>query len=108
MWEEFMKRASDKIDAAVLTQKSTLLNLVSKAYDEGKRNAETDRIAALVADALDRFCPLMCIDCKWFDSHDTMATTGDCHNPRFGDGHGNYSPPCVDAEFYCSDGKRAD
>ena len=105
MTESFKTRASNTIDAAVLTQKSSLMALVDKAYEEGKRNAEIEKISGLVEDALVRVCPVMCVDCKWFKAHDCMAGTGDCHNPRFGDGYGNYPPPSVHEEFYCADGE---
>jgi len=41
-----------------------------------------------------------CNDCKWYDNRDV------CHNPRYGDGHANYSPPYVDEEYWCKDGER--
>ena len=41
-----------------------------------------------------------CKDCKWYDNRDV------CHNPRYGDGHANYSPPYVDEEYWCKDGER--
>jgi hypothetical protein len=106
MTEPFRKYASNKIDAAVLTQKSTLLALVGDAYEEGKRNAEIEKISGLVSDALVRLNPVMCVDCKWFKPHDCWSGTGDCHNPRFGDGYGSYPPPSVREEFYCADGDR--
>ena len=43
-----------------------------------------------------------CKDCRWYDNG-----YGDvCHNPRYGDGHANYSPPYVDGEYFCKDGER--
>ena len=45
---------------------------------------------------------IRCKDCKWYDNK-----YGDvCHNPRYGDGHANYSPPYVDEEYWCKDGER--
>jgi len=41
-----------------------------------------------------------CKDCKWYDNRDV------CHNPRYGDGHANYSPPYVDEEYWCKDAER--
>lgn len=43
---------------------------------------------------------VQCKDCKWYDNRDV------CHNPRYGDGHANYSPPYVDEEYWCRDGER--
>ena len=43
-----------------------------------------------------------CKDCRWYDNK-----YGDvCHNPRYGDGHANYSPPYVDENYWCKDGER--
>ena len=42
-----------------------------------------------------------CGECKWYDPQ-----TRDCHNPRFGDGWGNYPPPDVNEIFFCADGER--
>ena len=106
MTESFKTRASNKIDAAILTQKSSLMALVDKAYEEGKRSAEIEKISGLVSDALVRLNPVMCVDCKWYASEDANGEFGFCHNPRFGDGYGNYPPPSVHEEFYCADGER--
>ena len=43
-----------------------------------------------------------CKDCRWYDNRYGEV----CHNPRYGDGHANYSPPYVDEEYWCKDGKR--
>lgn len=42
-----------------------------------------------------------CKDCRWYDNYGDV-----CHNPRYGDGHANYSPPYVDEEYWCKDGER--
>lgn len=42
-----------------------------------------------------------CKDCKWFDSRYDF-----CHNPRWGNGWGNYPPPTVTEERFCCDGER--
>ena len=45
---------------------------------------------------------VQCKDCKWYDNR-----YGDvCHNPRYGDGWANYSPPYVDEDYWCKDGER--
>lgn len=107
MTESLKKRASNVIDAAILTQKSTLLNLVDEAYQEGKKNAEVRKISELVGDALQQFYydGVFCGECRRFE-RDGSSVTGFCHNPRFGDGHGNYSPPVVSDAFHCADGER--
>ena len=106
MTESFRKHASNKIDAAILTQKSSLMALVDKAYEEGKRSAEIEKISGLVEDALVRVCPVICADCKWYASEDANGEFGFCHNPRFGDGYGNCAPPSVKCDFHCADGER--
>ena len=42
-----------------------------------------------------------CEECKHYE-----GKRGGCHNPRFGDGHANYPPPCVREDFFCADGER--
>ena len=42
-----------------------------------------------------------CRDCKFYDRNFEY-----CHNVVFGDGHANYSPPCVNDDDYCSFGVR--
>lgn len=43
-----------------------------------------------------------CKDCRWYENRYGEV----CHNPRYGDGHANYSPPYVDGEYFCKDGER--
>ena len=105
MTDSFKTRASNKIDAAILTQKSSLMALVDKAYEEGKRNAEVLAISSLVSEALARIGLVKCIDCKWYDPKNDAGDIGVCHNPRFGDGYANYPPPNVREVFYCADGE---
>ena len=58
--------------------------------------AQTMVLEALSADAV------QCKECRWYDNR-----YGDvCHNPRYGDGWANYSPPYVDEDFWCKDGER--
>lgn len=45
-----------------------------------------------------------CGECRHFDDRHGEV----CHNERFGDGWGNYPPPCVDADGGCSYGERRD
>ena len=61
---------------------------IFKAYCEGARRAKNSIVR--------------CKDCKWYDNRDV------CHNPRYGDGHANYSPPYVDEEYWCKDGERSE
>ena len=42
---------------------------------------------------------VMCRSCKHYDG-------GYCRNGRFGNGHGNYTPPIVREDFWCADGER--
>lgn len=54
------------------------------------------------APTIDAVEVVRCKDCRWYDNK-----YGDvCHNPRYGDGHANYSPPYVDEEYWCKDGER--
>lgn len=43
-----------------------------------------------------------CKDCRWYENRYGEV----CHNPRYGDGHANYSPPFVNEEYWCKDGER--
>ena len=110
MDKEYKAYALREIDAAILTEKNRLLNLVDKAYAEGKKAAEVNRVAEIIGDALQLFYydGVFCCECKWFDPDGGVGETGFCHNPRFGDGYANYSPPCVCGEFHCADGDRMD
>lgn len=45
-----------------------------------------------------------CKDCRWYENRYGEV----CHNPRYGDGHANYSPPYVDEEYFCKDGERSE
>ena len=42
---------------------------------------------------------ILCEDCKWWKRH--SPSFGDCHNPRWGDGHGLYAPPITGEEAFC-------
>lgn len=46
---------------------------------------------------------IRCKDCKYYDSDWWM---GDCHLERWGDGWGNYPPPTVTEDGFCSWGER--
>jgi len=52
-YEEFKKHAEHEIDAAILTEKNRLLNLVNFAWGEGKRHAEVEALSAILKEALD-------------------------------------------------------
>lgn len=45
--DEFMEEAQKEIDQVLLTHKNRLMNLVMKAWAEGKKNAEYDRVKEL-------------------------------------------------------------
>lgn len=51
--DEFMEEAQKEIDQILLTPKSRLMNLVMKAWAEGKKNAEADVIEERANDILD-------------------------------------------------------
>lgn len=51
---------------------------------------------------LPMFEPVKCGECRHFDDRHGEV----CHNERFGDGWGNYPPPCVKADGGCSYGER--
>ena len=46
--EEFMKYAEEEIDAALTAKRNRLLELVRRAWAEGKRSAETERVMEIV------------------------------------------------------------
>lgn len=50
--DEFMERARREIDQAFAGQKKRLMNLVQKAWAEGKRAAETDAVAQVIDDVM--------------------------------------------------------
>lgn len=45
--DEFMEEAQKEIDQVLLTHKNRIMNLVMKAWAEGKKNAEYDRVEEL-------------------------------------------------------------
>ena len=53
------------------------------------------------AQTIDAVEVVRCRDCKFYDRNFEY-----CHNVVFGDGHANYSPPCVNDDDYCSFGVR--
>lgn len=55
--EEFMKHAREEIDRAFAGHRNRLMNLVEQAWAEGKKNAETDQVEAILREALKRFDP---------------------------------------------------
>ena len=51
---EFMDYAEREIEAIIIQQKNRLMNLVARAWAEGKRNAEIDALTETVKAALER------------------------------------------------------
>ena len=51
--DEFMEEAQKEIDQVLLTHKNRLMNLVMKAWAEGKKNAEMDRVDSFCNDIFD-------------------------------------------------------
>lgn len=49
---EFLEWARDELEQATRTYAHRVMNVVERAYAEGKRNAETDSIIGIVTDAL--------------------------------------------------------
>ena len=47
---------------------------------------------------------IRCKECKWWKNYGD--TIGDCHNPRWGDGHGWYRPPETIEDDFCCDGEK--
>lgn len=52
--DEFMEEAQKEIDQIFLTPKNRLINLVMKAWEEGKKNAEVSSIEDIVKEALEK------------------------------------------------------
>ena len=66
-----------------------------------KSNPQIDKALDMAIEALQTDL-VRCKDCRWYDNR-----YGDvCHNPRYGDGWANYSPPYVDEDYWCKDGER--
>ena len=55
--DEFMKEAEKEIDQVLLTHRNRLMNLVMKAWAEGKKNAEIDAMTKMAREMLDRIYP---------------------------------------------------
>lgn len=53
--DEFMEEAQKEIDQVFHTPKARLMNLVMKAWAEGKKNAEMDRVDSFCNDIFDSF-----------------------------------------------------
>lgn len=51
---EFMEYAEKEIDATLHQSKNRLMNIVARAWAEGKRNAEIDALTETVKAALER------------------------------------------------------
>lgn len=52
--DEFMEEAQKEIDQVLLTHKNRLMNLVMKAWAEGKKNAEVSGIEDIVKEAIEK------------------------------------------------------
>ena len=55
--EEFMASARQEIEAVFAGCRNRIMNLVEKAWAEGKKNAEADQVKAILREALKRFEP---------------------------------------------------
>ena len=55
--DEFMKEAEHEIDQVLLTHKNRIMNLVMKAWSEGKKNAEIDAMTKMAREMLDKIYP---------------------------------------------------
>lgn len=51
--EEFMEIAENEIDQIMVTYKNRMMNLVQRAWAEGKRHAETEELESVVREVLD-------------------------------------------------------
>lgn len=72
--EEFMKHAEEEIDLAFSGRRNRLKNLVEQAWAEGKRNAETEGISAIVQEAITRTLT----PAKWRVVDDDIHCTYEC------------------------------
>lgn len=52
--DEFMEEAQKEIDQVLLTHKNRLMNLVMKAWAEGKKNAEVSGIEDIIKEAIEK------------------------------------------------------
>lgn len=52
--DEFMEEAQKEIDRVLLTHKNRIMNLVMKAWAEGKKNAEVSGIKDAVEETIDK------------------------------------------------------
>jgi len=55
--EEFMASARQEIEEVFAGRRNRIMNLVEKAWAEGKKNAETGQVEAILREALKRFDP---------------------------------------------------
>lgn len=51
--DEFMKIAENEIDQILVSHKNRMMNIVTRAWAEGKRNAETEELESIVREVLD-------------------------------------------------------
>lgn len=52
--DEFMREARGAVDQAFEHRKNGIMNVVERAWSEGKRNAEVETLRAAIEEALDR------------------------------------------------------
>lgn len=76
--DEFMEEAQKEIDQVLLTHKNRLMNLVMKAWAEGKKNAEVSSIEDIVKEAMEKICNKPEIK-DWCLPRDISVETPDIH-----------------------------
>jgi hypothetical protein len=52
--EEFMKIAEEDVERILASKKNSIMNLVARAWAEGKKNAETEGLIEIVKGAIDK------------------------------------------------------
>ena len=59
--DEFMAIAEKEVEKIFESNKNGMMNLVARAWAEGKRNAETEELSRIVKEAIDRATPVLSI-----------------------------------------------
>lgn len=67
--DEFMDEARKEIDQILVSHKNRMMNIVARAWAEGKRNAETDRVDQIGQDFIEKLKESI------FVPYDPVATT---------------------------------
>lgn len=91
--DEFMEEAQKEIDQVLLTHKNRLMNLVMKAWAEGKKNAEVSGIEDIVKEAIEKIYDKP--ETKELLPHTIPITVPDIHYEHLLD-WGNTSPLAID------------